>query len=186
MSRSTPIQQLPVNNTIEELADEDQSINQVLEEIEKQNSGSENFTQAPLNNNIQPIYNNNPINMQQQMPQMNPTQFANQQFAMNNQMNHMNQQGNINTKLTQEEINKFLADNNVSSNNWSIFNIWNTLQSEFKLIVSLVIVILLLQNAKFNSLIENNLGFINIPYFDVLMKAIVGSIIVIVIKKFIS
>jgi hypothetical protein len=182
MSRSTPIQQLPMGDMADEIADEDNSINQVLEEIEKQNGTTETFSQQPLNNNISPNIYNNPMNIQQ-MPAMNNQQFANQQFAMNNQMN---QQGGINTKLTQEEINKFLADNGVASNSWSIFNIWNTLQSEFKLIISLVIVILLLQNGKFNSLIENNLGFINIPYFDVLMKALVCSILVIVIKKFIS
>ncbi len=187
MSRSTPIQQLPVD-TIDEIKDEDESINQVLDEIEKQNMGNvtENFRQPPLNNNISPTIMEQPQQQRfMQQPNFNQAQFNQQQFAMNN-ANMQQQNIPINTTLTQAEINQFLKDNNVGNNSWSLFNLWNILQSEFKLAIAIFIIVLLLQNHKFNTLIENNLGFINVPYFDTLMKALVCSVLVIVIKKFIS
>jgi hypothetical protein len=176
-AKSTPIQQIPVdmNNDFKE---EDESINQVLEEIEKQNVTTEKFMQ-PLNNNIPPIYNNM---QQQQTPQFpNQAQFTNPQFQMNNMP--IQQQQGINTKLTQEEIDRFLAQNGVNSSPWSLSNIYNTFTSEIKLLLSLIVIVILLQNTKFNMMVENNLSFIKIPYFDIIMKALICMIIIIVSRN---
>jgi hypothetical protein len=175
--KSTPIQQIPVDMS-NDFKEEDESINQVLEEIEKQNVTTEKFMQ-PLNNNIPPIYNNNMQQQQTQFP--NQAQFNNPQLQMNNMP--IQQQQGINTKLTQEEIDRFLAQNGVNSSPWSFSNIYNTFTSEIKLLLSLIVIVLLLQNSKFNLMVESNMSFVKIPYIDIIVKAIICMIIIIVSRN---
>jgi predicted PurR-regulated permease PerM len=171
MAKSTPIQQLPVD-IIDDIKDEDDNINKVLEEIEQQNT-IESYTQ-PLNNNIPVSFINkqNTQEYQPQQPQYQP------QIPMN-------QFSNNNSQITQDEIRKLLSYKQQSTS-YSLENLWNIFKTEIKLCISIFIVFLLLQNLKFNEIIENNFNFISIPYFNSLMKSCIATIIVILIKKLIS
>lgn len=180
MSKSTPINQLPMD-IAEDLNDNDESINQVLEEIEQQNN--ENFApqKTSINNNIPPIYNQNIPMSNFSQPSNTPPQY-NQSYQQPQQP-QMNQQP-YQTKLSQKDIEALLLQNGGGS--WSFSGMWEMFKSELRLVIAIFLVLVILQTDKLNGFVANNLSFINVPYIDVLMKAAVGTVLVMVIKKFIS
>lgn len=180
MSKSTPISQLPMD-VAEDLNDNDESINQVLEEIEQQNNENSFPQKQSINNNIPPIYNQN-IPMQN-YPQ--PTNISN--TIPYNQSYQPTQQGpgqQYQTKLSQKDIENLLLQS--GANSWSFSNMWEMFKSELRLVLAIFLVLCILQTDKLNGFVASNLSFINVPYIDVLMKAAVGTVLVMVIKKFIS
>ena len=103
-----------------------------------------------------------------------------------NQTYPQNQQGlgqQYQTKLSQKDIENLLLQN---GNTWSISNMWEMFKSELRLVLAIFLVLCILQTDKLNGFVASNLSFINVPYIDVLMKAAVGTVLVLIIKKFIS
>ncbi len=183
MSKSTPISQLPMDIT-EDLNDNDESINQVLEEIEQQNSeNSFPPQQTSINNNIPPIYNQNVPMQNYPQPTNTPNlpQY-NQPYQPLPQQQQPGQQ--YQTKLSQKDIENLLLQNGAGG--WSFSNMWEMFKSELRLVLAIFLVLCILQTDKLNGFVATNLSFINVPYIDVLMKAAVGTVLVMVIKKFIS
>ena len=163
MSKSTPINRLPLESIIEDTNDTDESINEVLREIETQSGNN-----IPLNNNVLPIYNQQ--NTQQQNSQQTNTQQPSQPFAQPPMMDP-------------QLIEKLLAQQN---NSFSISNLIETFKSELKLVFSIFIVMLILNTDRFNAFAEKNFNIIKIPFIVETIKAIVATIAIIITKKIIN
>ncbi len=179
MSKSTPINRLPMESINEDFTEGDDSINEVLQEIESQNMGNNNI---PLNNNILPVYNSSIPQMQQsagnQLPPqstMPPQQFMNQNPPPGYPHN---------PNISQEAIEKFLAQN--SKQGMSIASFIDMFKSELRLAIAIFVVLFIVSTENFGAFAQKNFNLINVPYFIQIMKALVATILVVVLKKFIS
>lgn len=182
MSKSTPINRLPIENVAEEINENDDALNDVLQEIENQNNSSQ--YSVPLNNGnkSQPIYNPNIIPQQstQAVPQYNPTYqpLPSQQAPMPNI-----EQNNYSQKAVED----FLAKNGLASpKSYSLDSFWQIFKSEFRLSIAIFIVLMILQTNRFDVFATNNLNFINIPYFSIIMKTVLATIMVVILKKILT
>ena len=164
MSKSTPINRLPIENIIEESNDAEESINEVLREIETQNGNN-----VPINNNVLPLYNQ-PQNQQQQPPPQMSQQQNNQPFAQPPMMDP-------------QLIEKLLAQQN---NSFSFNNLVETFKSELKLVFIIFVVVFIINTDKFKEFADNHFNIIKIPYIKDIISAIVATIAIVLSKKMIN
>jgi hypothetical protein len=179
MSKSTPINRLPMESLNEDFTEGDDSINEVLQEIENQNMGNHNI---PLNNNVAPVYNSSIPSMQQSAGNSTYPQSSTQpqQFVPQNVPPGYPQNPNI----SQEAIEKFLAQN--SKQGLSIASFIDMFKNELRLAIAIFVVLFIVNTENFGAFAQKNFNLINIPYFVQIMKALVATILVVVLKKFIS
>ena len=177
-SKSTPINRLPVESIAEDITEADDSINEVLREIESQNGNINNNNGLPLNNNVLPIINSS-FPMQSQAGNMPIPQSTTPQQSF--QPGFGNQPQTIDPQL----IEKFLASQN-SNNGFSISSFIDLFKSELKLAVAIFVVLLITNTERFNVFSQNNFNIIKVPYIVEILKAVVATVSVVLLKKIIS
>lgn len=174
MSKSTSINNLPnINNLTETTGDEDNTIHEVLAEIQNEN-------EAQLNNGP-PI----PIESVQQMPPQPNPQFNNVNDILNtNTQNQLVQQQQQQLQQLQQQqtdmnnLNYMYLQQSPSKFNLII----NEFNKNMKLFAVIIISYVLLQNTKLQTLITSRLSNINIPYINTIVLAITQVVIVLFSK----
>ena len=171
MNKSTDISNLPnINNLTETAGDEDNTIHEVLAEIQNENEAQINGPQVPmeamqqmppqpLNNISQPFNQNQQLQQLQQMQQIQqmqqPQKPLQQPMDLNN-LNYLTQPSppsKLNIIIT--EINK-----------------------NMKLFIVIVVSYVLLQNPQIQKLITSRLANINIPYINIIALAFTQVVII--------
>ena len=174
MSKSTSINNLPnINNLTETAGDEDNTIHEVLAEIQNEN-------EAQLNNGP-PV----PIESVQQMPPQPNPQFNNVNDILNtNTQNQLVQQQQL-QQLQQQQMDMNNLNYMYTQQSPSKFNlIINELNKNMKLFAVIIISYILLQNTKLQALITSRLSNVNIPYINTIVLAITQVVIVLFSKIF--
>ena len=172
MSKSTSINNLPnINNLTETAGDEDNTIHEVLAEIQNEN-------EAQLNNGP-PV----PIESVQQMPPQPNPQFNNVNDILNtNTQNQLVQQQQL-QQLQQQQMDMNNLNYMYTQQSPSKFNlIINELNKNMKLFAVIIISYILLQNTKLQSLITSRLSNVNVPYINTIVLAITQVVIVLFSK----
>ena len=166
---STNINQLPNMNQDISIEDDDDAIQEVLAEI--QNEQSPQMTNEPP-----PI----PMEAMQQLPpQPDNNQLKLQQELINSlQMELQNQKNN-----NEEPIKNYI--NNTSQTTSRFQMVLDNLKKDTKLILLIAVSFIILQNETIRNLITSKLPNINIPYFDLLLFALIQVILVIVGRNFV-
>tara|TARA_B100001123_G_C15050645_1_gene923454 strand:+ start:351 stop:884 length:534 start_codon:yes stop_codon:yes gene_type:complete len=176
MSKSTSINNLPnINNLTETAGDEDNTIHEVLAEIQNEN-------EAQLNNGP-PV----PIESVQQMPPQPNPQFNNVNDILNtNTQNQLVQQQQQQLQqLQQQQMDMNNLNYMYPQQSPSKFNlIINELNKNMKLFAVIIISYILLQNTKLQALITSRLSNVNIPYINTIVLAITQVVIVLFSKIF--
>lgn len=176
MSKSTSINNLPnINNLTETTGDEDNTIHEVLAEIQNEN-------EAQLNNGP-PV----PIESVQQMPPQPNPQFNNVNDILNtntqNQLVQQQQQQQQLHQLQQQQMDMNNLNYIYSQQSPSKFNlIINEFNKNMKLFTVIIISYILLQNTKLQTLITSRLSNINVPYINTIVLAITQFVIVLFSK----
>ena len=173
MNKSTDISNLPnINNLTETAGDEDNTIHEVLAEIQNENEAQTNGPQIPmeamqqmppqpLNNISQPMNQNQQLQQLQQMQQIQQVQQIQQQqkplqpMDFNN-LNYLTQPSppsKLNIIIT--EINK-----------------------NIKLFIVVIVSYVLLQNPQIQKLITSRLANVNIPYINIIALAVTQVVII--------
>ena len=151
MNKSTDINNLPnINNLTESAGDEDNTIHEVLAEIQNENEAQFNGPQVPIEAiqqmPPQPVNNiNQPMNQNQQMQQLQQMQ----QPSMNNINHFVSQQSPSKINIIMNEINK-----------------------NMKLFITIIFSYGLLQNSQVQNLITSRLVNINVPYINIIALSI--------------
>ena len=160
MNKSTDINNLPnINNLTESAGDEDNTIHEVLAEIQHENEAQLNgppvpieavqqMPPQPVNNINQPMNQNQQMQQLQQLQQMQQLQQI-QQPSMNNINHFVSQQSPSKINIIMNEINK-----------------------NMKLFITIIVSYLLLQNSQVQNLITSRLANINVPYINIIALAI--------------
>ena len=166
---STNINQLPNMNQDISIEDDDDAIQEVLAEI--QNEQSPQMTNEPP-----PI----PMEAMQQLPpQPDNNQLKLQQELINSlQMELQNQKNN-----NEEPIKNYI--NNTSQTTSRFQMVLDNLKKDTKLIVLIAISFIILQNETIRNLITSKLPSINIPYFDLILFALIQVILIIIGRNFV-
>ena len=167
---STNINQLPNMNQDINIEDDDDAIQEVLAEI--QNEQTPQITNEPP-----PI----PMEAMQQLPpQPDNSQLKLQQELINSlQMELQNQKNNSN----EESIKNYV--NNTSQTTSRFQMILDNLKKDTKLILLIAVSFIILQNETIRNLITSKLPSINIPYFDLILFALIQVILVIIGRNFV-
>jgi len=167
---STNINQLPNMNQNINMEDDDDAIQEVLAEIHNE--------QMPQMTNEPPSI---PMEAMQQLPpQPDNNQLKLQQELINSlQMELQNQKNNSN----EEPIKNYI--NNTSQTTSRFQMVLDNLKKDTKLILLIAVSFIILQNETIRNLITSKLPNINIPYFDLLLFALIQVILVIVGRNFV-
>lgn len=160
----TDINQLPNINSISN-ENEDNTIHEVLAEIQNEN-------QAQQQGNPQP-----PLESVQQMP----PQPSPQQMQINNDtMNTM-----LDNSVQQQLLQRLSQDPNFSMRPPSKFNqIIDQIKNNSKDIVLIVITFIILQNETFQRFLTNKLININVPYINLIVLSLSQIILILIGRTF--
>ena len=174
MNKSTDINNLPnINNLTESAGDEDNTIHEVLAEIQNENEAQLNggppvpidavqqMPPQPMNNISQPMNQNQQLQQMQQMQQLQQMQQIQKQ-QMQPQPMEMN---NIN----------YLSQPQVPS---KLNIILDEINKNMKLFIVVIVSYILLQNPQFQNLITSRLANINVPYINIIALAVTQVVII--------
>ena len=164
---STNINQLPDINNISQ-DDEDNTIHEVLAEIQNENNAQQQGNPAPPIDSIQQL----PPNINTNIPQ--PSQ------------NILNNKNNIDQILDNSIQQQLLEKLSISNNSPSKFNqILNQLTGNLKDLVLIIISFFILQNDTLQNFLTSKLININIPYINIIVLSITQVIIILIGRTFI-
>tara|TARA_B110000259_G_scaffold49535_1_gene58099 strand:- start:4598 stop:5125 length:528 start_codon:yes stop_codon:yes gene_type:complete len=172
MENSTNINQLPnINNVSQD--DEDNTIHEVLAEIQNENHAHHQGNPNP------------PLDSIQQMPPNPNTHIPQPSKNMVNNTNNMN--SIIDDSIQQQLLQRLATSNNIdnmySNNPPSKFNqILNELTSNLKDFILIIISFFILQNNTVQTFLTSKLNNINIPYINNIVLA-VSQILIILIGR---
>lgn len=166
-TQSTSINQLPdINNIAQD--DEDNTIHEVLAEIQNEN-------QAQQQGNPQP-----PVESIQQLPPQPPPQQMQQMQANNDNLNSM-----LDDSVQQQLLQRLSQDPNFSMQPPSKFNqILNELTNNVKDFVLIVISFLVLQNDTIQNFLTSKLININVPHINLIVLALSQVVIILIGRTF--
>lgn len=171
MNKSTDINNLPnINNLTESAGDEDNTIHEVLAEIQNENEAQLNggppvpidavqqMPPQPMNNISQPMNQNQQLQQMQQMQQL-------QQIQKQQMQPHPMEMNNIN----------YLSQPQVPS---KLNIILDEINKNMKLFIVVIVSYILLQNPQFQNLITSRLANINVPYINIIALAVTQVVII--------
>lgn len=171
MNKSTDINNLPnINNLTESAGDEDNTIHEVLAEIQNENEAQLNggppvpidavqqMPPQPMNNISQPMNQNQQLQQMQQMQQL-------QQIQKQQMQPHPMEMNNIN----------YLSQPQVPS---KLNIIIDEINKNMKLFIVVIVSYILLQNPQFQNLITSRLANINVPYINIIALAVTQVVII--------
>lgn len=172
---STNINQLPdINNISHE--DEDNTIHEVLAEIQNENQAHQQGNPSPPIDSIQ---------------QMSPNPNTNIPQPSQNMVNNTNNMNAILDDTIQQQLLQRLSasdniDNIYSNNSPSKFNkIINELTGNLKDFVLIIISFFILQNNTVQNFLTSKLININLPYINIIVLAITQVMIILIGRTFI-
>ena len=177
MNKSTDINNLPnINNLTESAGDEDNTIHEVLAEIQNENEAQLNggppvpidavqqMPPQPMNNISQPMNQNQQLQQMQQMQQMQQLQ----------QMQQIQKQQMQPQPMEMNNIN-YLSQPQVPS---KLNIILDEINKNMKLFIVVIVSYILLQNPQFQNLITSRLANINVPYINIIALAVTQVVII--------
>ncbi len=172
---STNINQLPdINNISQE--DEDNTIHEVLAEIQNENQAQQQGNPAP------------PIDSIQQMPPNPTTNIPQPSQNMVNNTNNMN--AILDDTIQQQLLQRLSASDNLdsmySNDSPSKFNqILNELTGNLKDFILIIISFFVLQNDTVQNFLTSKLININVPYINIIVLAVTQVMIILIGRTFI-
>jgi len=169
---STNINQLPnINNISQE--DEDNTIHEVLAEIQNENMAHQQGNPPP------------PIDSIQQMPPNSNTNIPQPSQNMVNNTNNMN--AILDDTIQQQLLQRLSTpDNMYSTDSPSKFNqILNELTGNLKDFVLIIISFFVLQNHTVQNFLTSKLININVPYINIIVLAVTQVMIILIGRTFI-
>jgi hypothetical protein len=175
MGSSTNIEQLPNINTLT-ADDEDNTIHEVLAEIQNENQAHQQGNPLPP---VDSVYQTPPH------PNNNIPQPAQNSFNNDNNNNMNSIIDNSIQQQLQQRLSSENVDNIYLNDNPSKFNqILNELTNNLKDFILIIISFFILQNDKVQTFLTSKLININVPYINIVVLALTQIIIILIGRTF--